>query len=190
MTIPDIEPPKEVCLTIVSSVRKLARRKSFLTPLLRQAQRSELSLGASHPVYVLSVPNASSDETLAQAELVRWRYLIFRAEQAIACAEAVRSEQSGKEVWAFLRIGEGPVVQATANAMHDAEQLPEVRDGSYQMRLLLVPSRSVAALWLKDLQGNHNLLLPLQLQPGQHKLSHPCTEAQFFASLTKGDIRP
>ena len=190
MTITDLEPPNEVREVFASTARKWARRGWFSTPLLRQSHRSELSLGASHPVYVMSLPKASSEEGLAHAELVRWRYLIFRAEQAIACAEAVRRVQTGKEVWTFLRIGEGPVVQATANSMREAEQFPEVGSGSYQMRLLLVPFRSVAALWLKDLQGNHNLLLPLQLKPGEQKPSRPCTEAQFFADLTKGNTRP
>ena len=66
---------------------------------------------------------------------------------------------------AFTHLNEGPFVQATADALAGLEDRPEVAAGSYQVRMVRIPALYVVALWLEDLDGDADLVLPLAPAP-------------------------
>jgi hypothetical protein len=78
----------------------------------------------------------------------------------VASAETLASQGGGEQ---FSHFNSGPFVASTATALEAAEGLVEIRDGSYEMRLLHVPALYTMALWLHG-DGN-DVLVPLAPSP-------------------------
>jgi hypothetical protein len=80
-------------------------------------------------------------------------------------------------------VNEGPFVKATAAAQKAASKLPQVRDGKVEARVIRVPALYVMALWLKDLEGDRDVIVPMAPSPPFLEANRPYTEREFLKAL-------
>ena len=183
MAITEVEAPRQALQVLINTTQTCAKHRWFQTPQLKNTPGRELTLGIPHPMYVMSLASASDVRVLAAANLMRWRCLVFRGGQAIAMVEAVKRQEN--DDWAFFRFAEGTLPQAFLEALLAAEQLPQTGKGAYEIRMLEVhaPELNVGALWLKDLRGNQDLLIPILGELESLHTGGTYTESQFIAAF-------
>jgi hypothetical protein len=63
------------------------------------------------------------------------------------------------------RPSRSPYVQSTASALEEIGKAPEIQSGRYELHLLRVPALCVIVLWLRQLDGENNLFVPLAPTP-------------------------
>jgi hypothetical protein len=110
-----------------------------------------------HPVYELGLEDLAAGKGLGAARLVAWRYLLVADDQITEAAELypdARGRPQFGAVTTGFAAGAGP-------ALTLMEQLPEARQGDYEVRALRVPALYVMAFWLKDKQGGADRLIVL-----------------------------
>ena len=118
---------------------------------------------------------------LADAPMTAWRYLVEQNGAAVASAE-VGVDPTGS-VRGFDHLNEGPFVQATAAAERAAAKLPQVRDGRVEARIVRIPALYVMALWLKNLDGDDDVVIPMAPAPQFLEANRPYTEREFLNAL-------
>ncbi|MFE7977290.1 hypothetical protein [Streptomyces shenzhenensis] len=151
------------------------------TPSLRTAEEpatAELPL----PVHVL---DGITTESGAVTRLTGWRFLIRSGGRSVAAADTVLTADG----WAFSRFFEGPYIDSTERALHQAETLAQ----PYQPRLLSVPGLYMLTLWLHgdcaaDGAEGHpaatDLLVPLAPAPPGIAAHRPHRVAELLPVLT------
>lgn len=155
------EPPQESRSTLQEGLKRLAPRAkdAFAMESLGGAPINVLN---SHHVFVLN--RDQLDVTKLNAAMpVGWGYVVGQstenvtAESPVASAEVL--ERGGGHQ--FSHIQHGWLGKATQRAISVAEQLPQVIAGSYELRMLRVPSLYTDALWLKNLAAGRDLVVPI-----------------------------
>jgi hypothetical protein len=126
-------------------------------------EKERISLASAHPIYNVGLDALTARRPLTEARQTGWRYLVHSDGATVASSE-VSVDAAGRPN-AFARVNEGPFVGATAQALNQIDQRPEVAGGNYEIRLLKVPALYVVALWLKDLNGDRDLVVPLAPAP-------------------------
>lgn len=155
-------------------------RADPVTPFLK---RSEATVGVPHPVYDLLLDDLTSGGTLSTARCRAWRYLLFEGPAAVGLAE-VASDVSGNAL-NVSALNSGPFVSATEDGIRQAESLPEVSKGSFELRVLRVSALYVLALWLKDQRGSNDLLIPLAPAPPYLTAGHAYQPDEFLDHLRR-----
>ncbi len=117
---------------------------------------AELNLAAPHPCYFVGLKDVAEGNLLAGAILKGWRYLVLRGDEAVGAANLTISDQD--ESLQFSHMSHGPFAQSTVEGIGRAENLPEVLQEDYELRLLDIPSLYVVSLWL---HGSDDKLIPL-----------------------------
>jgi hypothetical protein len=166
MTLRPAEPSPEVVETVRSHLAALAERPEYQGRGVAQSEPSELELAVPHDVYTLGLDRLAAGVSIRDAEPVGQRFLVLDGDTPISSAEV--TPEGGD-----FQANEGPYVAATAAAIEQAEQDPELSDGRYELRLLRIPALYLMALWLKDDEGDGDLVIPLDpapepLEPGRH----------------------
>jgi hypothetical protein len=137
-------------------------------------------LASPHKVHNLRLSDLEKGG-LRDAPMTAWRYLVEDDGTAVASAE-VGVDANGA-VRGFDHLNEGPFVQATAAAQKAAAELPQVRDGRMEARILRIPALYVMALWLKDLDGDSDVIVPMAPAPPYLEADRPYTERDFMKAL-------
>lgn len=137
-------------------------------------------LASPHKVHNLRLTDLEKGG-LGDAPMTAWRYLVEDDGTAVASAE-VGVDAKGAVV-GFDHLNEGPFVQATAAAQKAAAELPQVRDGRMEARILRIPALYVMALWLKDLDGDSDVIVPMAPAPPYLEADRPYTERDFMKAL-------
>jgi hypothetical protein len=181
MSLKVSEAPVEAFKLVNDKIKAFSKRGQFRTRALSQAQPRALNLTVPHPVYTLTLEDIVQQRSLAVARTTGWRYLIQEGDSAIASAEVITDARG--VVQTFSQFNEGPFVAATARTIVAAEEIPQVEDGVYELRLLQIPALYVMALWLKDAEGNRDLILPMEPMPNELEAGRSYTEAEFLAAL-------
>jgi hypothetical protein len=176
-------PPRGALEQLQEMLVERAERFDFATSALRDAPVDELAVTAPHPVYALGLDALVGGQGLAGAELTGWRYLLQRGDSVIASAE-VHVGESGAEV-SRLEVNEGPFVRATEAAVTQAEQLPELEGGTYELRLLRIPGAYVIAVWLAGEGGGEDLLIPMGDTPSEVESGRPYKPDELFGALAE-----
>jgi hypothetical protein len=166
MTLRPAEPSPEVVETVRSHLSALAARPEFQRRGMALSEPSDLELAVPHDVYTLGLDRLSAGASIRDAEAVGQRFLVVDGDTPVSSAEVTR--EGGD-----FQANEGPFVAATLAAIEQAEQDPELSDGRYELRLLRIPALYLMALWLKDDEGDGDLVIPLDpapepLEPGRH----------------------
>jgi hypothetical protein len=138
-------------------------------------------LASPHRVHNLRLTDLGKPGTLRGAPMTAWRYLVEDDGAAVASAEVGVDEKGN--VRGFDHVNEGPFVAATAAAQKAAAELPQVRDGRMEARILRIPALYVMALWLKDLDGDADLIVPMAPSPPYLEANRPYTERDFMRAL-------
>jgi hypothetical protein len=138
-------------------------------------------LAFPHAVFNLGLDDLAKPGALANAPMTAWRYLVEEAGAAVASAE-VGVDAKGA-VRGLDHVNEGPFVKATAAAQKAAAKLPQVRAGRVEARLVRIPALYVMALWLKDLDGDDDVVIPMAPAPPYLEANRPYTQQEFLKAL-------
>lgn len=122
-----------------------------------------------HKVYNLGLEDIAAGKGIDTAQLVSWRYLVDRGQLGTAAAEVNYDERTGTNE--FSQLNQGSYGLNTVEEIKKVEKSPQFRERSYELRFLRVPALYVAALWLHDLDGDHDVVIPIpptdvHLKPG------------------------
>lgn len=146
--------------TIQQGVDRLARRPEYGDRALGGADPEKLAVAVPHDVYTLGLEELSEGKGLEAAESVGRRVLIMDDDRPIAAAELPDAKGGGG-----FAATEGPFTETTALAVQEVERWPVVKKGEYDLRVLRLPALYLMALWLKDRDGDADLLVPLDPAP-------------------------
>lgn len=132
--------------------------------------RAAVSAAVPHPVFDLHLDELVAGAGLERVHPAGWRYLIMEGGRAVAAAEV--DTDTGGNATAVSVVNTGPFVAATREGIQQAEALPDVQQGAFDLTLLRVAALYVIALWLKNSQGGDDIIIPLPpappyLTPGQ-----------------------
>jgi hypothetical protein len=148
---------------------------------LREVGRGGRRLASPHAVHNLRLADVAKPGRLADAPMIAWRYLVEEDGAAVASAEVGVDEQG--DVRGFDHLNEGPFATATAAAEEAAAKLPQVRDGKVEARVIRIPALYVMALWLKDLDGDDDVVIPMAPAPPFLEANRPYTEREFLRAV-------
>jgi hypothetical protein len=181
MTLRTTEPPPRV-LELVKAALQAHIGSASRVAAMRQADLTQLAASAPHQVFTLDFNDLLGTDLFSKARLVGWRYLVTGANRTAMAAE-VACDDKGENL-RFSHLHEGPLVGGLAQALVAAEHTSEVVQGSYELRVLRIPSIYVMALWLKANTPDKDLFVPAAptsrlLIPGQ------MYSASAFADLLK-----
>jgi len=158
MTIRSLKATQESVEAVQQHLAEVAVRPAFPDRALGRAEPTDVSLSAPHNVYSLGVDELAKGRGLADTTPVAQEFLVMEGPSAIA---SVEQDAGGGGVSST----EGPFVAATAHAIQQAEGDPELADGEYELRTLRVPGLYLMAVWLKDLNGDGDVVIPLDPAP-------------------------
>ncbi len=111
-------------------------------------------------VYTLGLSGLVRGGGLDQAAAVAWRvFVVDDCDEPVGSAEVASA--AGADPPAFLGYTRGPQVVASGRALADAE----AAQGRYEPRFLEIPGISASALWLKNLSGGDDRIIPVDPVP-------------------------
>jgi len=148
---------------------------------LRDIGEGGRRLASPHAVHNLGLADVAKPGRLADAPMTAWRYLVEEAGATVASAE-VGVDARGA-VRGLDHVNEGPFVKGTAAAQKAAAKLPQVRDGKVEARVIRIPALYVMALWLKDLDGDDDVVVPMAPAPPFLEANRPYTEREFLRAV-------
>jgi len=183
MPLKVVKPSAAVSEVIREHLGDISSVGRFRTERLSAASPANLSLAAPHPVYNLGLSDIKGRSALAKAKLTGWRYLVLEDGAAIAAAEAVQPSARAKPM--FSHTNEGPFVGSTAKAIEEAEQIPEIQKGQYELRVLRVPALYLVTLWLKSTKAKSQgeIFIPLDPTPPGIKSGERMNADELNAAL-------
>jgi hypothetical protein len=126
---------------------------------------SRLGAALAHPVYTLSGTQITQGRNVRASRLVAWRFLIQFGSRVIGAAE-LACDPLGRNLQ-FSSFDTGPFAKATRDAVAAAERRDEVVAHPYELRVLRAPSVYAMAVWLEDLDGTDDILIPLEPPRGR-----------------------
>jgi len=175
--------PDDTVITKDEDVLRLLSADSVLAEKFQESASISLAV----PVYALNVEEAAA-KSLGNAHLIRWRSFVFAREKVLA---SIDYKASGR-----LRRGEiitihsnGELLTNTIEAVGRAEEEARSDGGVYEVRLLLVQSIYVLALWLHDPVGRENLFIPIPPIGLELNLDATYEENEFLEILAQAAIR-
>ncbi len=173
------KPPQQALDAMHSTFLDLSRNRAFRTPALRNAT-GPLQLTEPHQVFTLGLTDLAAGKGLNAAKPTGWRYLVQEGDNVLASAETVVGPR-GEQV--FSAFNEGRFVDSSAKAMRAVGESPGVAQGGFELRLLNVPGLYVLALWLHDMQGQGDFLVPLAPSPVETPAGKPAPAAVLLKEL-------
>ena len=160
MTLRVAEPTRESIEAVQHNLSELAGRSAFRGRALGRINPLDVALAAPHDVYSLGLDQLAEGASIDSAHPVGRRFMVMDGERPVASAEV-----AGREDGSGFQANEGPFVAATARAIEQAEQDPELADGRFELRVLRIPALYLMALWLKDENGDDDVVIPLDPAP-------------------------
>ncbi len=180
MTIHFMQPPADAQAALHVGLKSVAQARSVTSNVLLAARRSDAPAdGIPHPIYTLDLQDIIKAQTLSGARLIGWRYLVGDAHSTPLAAE-VHSHASQHT---FAGINEGPFTNQTRITLDMVEKNPLVQSGNYELRVLRIPALFVMALWLKDISGNNDLIVPMAPTFTGIEAQHTYPVAEFMGLL-------
>jgi hypothetical protein len=152
-----------------------------------------LSLSLPHQLAALSVQDINVGVNLRDvAEVGNWRFLLYKRSKGkqnwtVAGAISVAMNNLSKE-YVLVEVEKSSLVDRFERAVRYAESLNDVRQGRYEVLLVIAPSIYVPALWLRDQIGNDDLFLKIPNTP-QFLPSGPVTSDKFVQSLVESKAK-
>ena len=140
---------------------------------------SNLEFAAPHPVYFVGFENLLAGTIISTAKVTGWRYLLLNGESVRFFAELGTNDP--EDAGWFSHVDSGPIVKGTVDALEFAEGLEAELGREYEIRLLSIPSVSLLAIWLHDMD---DLFVPLAPAPAELKTTHAYTEEQLLTALS------
>ena len=125
------------------------------------------ALTAPHQVFTINRDDIMAGAGLEAAKADGWRYIVApTAGKVLGGAASPPSEVVGvaerNGVHRFSNRQGGWLAEKTLHTMNIAKNLPQVASGSYELRMLRLPSISnTDVLWLKSKEAGDDLIVPI-----------------------------
>ena len=164
--------------------------QSALTAFRVARDANLVSLSLPHRIAVLSAEDIRFGvDPRNVAQLGNWRFLLYGRKAArknshwdISGAVTVSLDEKEKE-YKVTGLERGLLVAWFEQAVRYAEARDRVRDGAYEVLLLIAPSIYVSALWLRDQKGTEDLFIVLPYTPPPFAPAEPISTEEFVQSL-------
>jgi len=163
-----------------NGLNQLSARRNPLSE--RVSDFTALQIGTPHDVYDLRADDVAGGRGLSSARRTGVRYLIQAADGPVAAAE-VHADSSGQATL-LANINYGRFAEATSRALGQLANYAQVRDTSYEVRLLRFSAIPLLAMWLKPDAGGADIIYPLAPTPGALEAERPYSEEEFLAAIT------
>lgn len=134
-----------------------ALRAADLTP----GHGAAASDAHTHAVYEISADRILTGDPAHDAVAAGWRH-VTKTNKGIVAAR-VRTDATGAA--RVQEISTGPSAENTLHALQEAERLPEIASGHYELRLLTSQGLHLRLLWLKDQSGTDDRFIPIAPAP-------------------------
>jgi hypothetical protein len=180
MTLRVPEPTEESVEAVTAHLSELAARTNFRHRALNRANPASLALAAPHDVYSLGLTDLTEGASLDAATVTGRRFLVMDGQTPIASAELADQDKG-----AAFQANEGPYVEATAVAIARAEADPELANHDYEVRVLRIPALYFMGLWLKNEQGEADVLIPLDPAPAPLEAGRKYTPTEALSALAE-----
>lgn len=180
------QPPEAAEIIAATTVARLASPPQPELGGPESTVASDVALALPHPIYTVSLADLlerRSIDDLDETAITGWRYLVQENERTVAGVElTVDPETAGVQ---FSQLQSGPVAESTDATIRTAQALDNVRQHSYEVRLLRVPALYAMALWLNDSDArqNRDLLIPLDPSPSWLEANRTYTADEFMSLL-------
>ena len=116
------------------------------------------------------------------AQKMGWRFFVHHADKVVA---TINSSMHDKGKHGFSNITTGRFVAGTERAIRRAEQLESVRKGRFEPLLLQVPAIHLVTLWLRNLDTQDDLIMPISPAPKPLRAYHVLSTRDFVAAITE-----
>lgn len=156
-------PPPNAYSLIAQAMSGLSTVGGAASQVTKVADPSQLNAALPHQVYTLGSSEIAQGRNLNQARLIAWRFLIQYGLKTVAAIE-LSCDARGANL-SFASLNTGPFAQGTRTVVAQAEAFDVVQKGSYELRVLKAPSVYVMAVWLKNLGGGDDIVLPIPAGP-------------------------
>lgn len=130
----------------------------------------------AHQFFVAGLDQISTGQELdAAAQRVGWCFHVANAALpgpggAAPTRSADVVERDGQ--YSLAQINQGWITESTQKAVDYARTLPQVQAGSFELRALRLPALLLDTLWLKNLAGEGDLIVPIASKdPAIHPLT-------------------
>lgn len=148
------------------------------TPTLPVA---DARLAVPHPMHYIGLQQIIARQPIRDLPVTGWRYLVIAEERAVASSEV--SVGTDKRPPLLEQINMGPYVRSTASALRRLDELPEARSGRYELHTLQMPALWSFLLWLRRLDGDDDLFIPLSPAPEFLRAGRVYREGDLFDAL-------
>ena len=155
-------PPPSAYDLVAEGLSRVSTAGGAAQTLAAVTDASRLNAALPHELYSLAASDIAKGSHLERAQPIGWRFLVQNGGRTIGAVE-LASDPGGRNL-RFASLDTGPFAQATRDAVARAEGLDKVRSGHYELRVLRASSIYVMALWLKDLDGSDDIVIPIQVQ--------------------------
>jgi hypothetical protein len=133
-----------------------------------------------HAVYDLDATDVAKGGTLEAAEPIGFRYIVGAGTGQLSAAEVHGdATQSAASMTMTMQIY-GPYAETLQKSLAQAEKLPAVASGTYELRVLHCRAIFLVALWLKGSKGAPDILWPLPPAPREFRPDHPYSSTEFL----------
>ena len=152
----------------LASAQALRQGLQALPERNKQTFMTEASGGAPpeqtlpHQVFLMSAGDVLASGALDNSRPAAWRYILQQPADlkgGVARVTAEVTETQGG--YRFANLQHGWITEATRNAVQYARSLPQVANGSFDLRMLRIPALLLDALWLKNRDQGEDLVVPI-----------------------------
>jgi hypothetical protein len=177
------KPPIAARKAVHSMLGRVVAAHADHVSALRSASPSSVAISTPHRVAVLGLDRIHSGMSLRSAAHKKgWRFFVHDGDKVVATAN---SSITGKGKHGFAHITDGRFVGGTERAIRRAELLESVQKGRFEPLLLQVPAIHVVALWLRNLDHDDDLIIPISPAPKPLRSYHALSARDFVAVLTE-----
>ena len=159
MPITFSNPPPSALEAASSGMRSIVAAGRLGDAALRATSPDALTLDHPVRVFVMGADDLTAGKRLAGARAVAWRYVVRNAHQPLATVDAAST--GAGDAHSFSHLNQGPFVEATAESVARAGELPEARAAAFEARLLEIPALHSISLWLHGAGKAADLIIPL-----------------------------
>jgi hypothetical protein len=178
MPITLIELPSSTVDVLKGQLRSLLSSAETATALIGAADPRRLVAAVPHMVYTVGLDAIRAGRLLSAATGHSFRCLLMENNIAVGDAELGPLVDDGE--LRVYRIGNGPLVAGTLDALQKARLDTRLSDGDYEPRMLMCPSVYFAALWL---HGPQDYVLPLSSPTPALTMGHFYVETEITEPL-------
>jgi len=177
------KPPMAAQKAVHSMLRRVVEADAEHVSALRSSSPSTVAISTPHRVAVLGLDRIHSGMSLrSAADKKGWRFFVHDGDKIVATAN---SSTGSKGKHGFAHMTDGRFVNGTERAIRRAELLESVQKGRFEPLLLQVPAIHVVALWLRNLDNDDDLIMPLSPAPKPLRPYRALSTRDFVAVLTE-----